>query len=44
MIAAERLALRREEHGHIVRLDGELRTALADVLLTPCDGPLSDGT
>ena len=28
MIAAERLALRREEDGHIVRLDGELRTRL----------------
>ena len=27
MIAAERLALGREENGHVVRLDGELRTA-----------------
>ena len=43
MIAAERLALGREEHGHVVRLDGKLRTALPDVLLQPCYGPLADG-
>src|SRR5665213_23186 len=43
MIAAERLALRREEHGHIVRLDGELRTALFDVFAQPCDGSRADG-
>ncbi len=42
MIAAERLTLRCEEHGHVVRLDGKLRSALPDVLLKPCDRPLSD--
>jgi hypothetical protein len=43
MIAAERLALRRQENGHVVRLDSKLRTALPDVLLKPCYRPLADG-
>jgi RNA-directed DNA polymerase len=42
VIAAERLALRGEEHGHVVGLDGELGTSLAKILLKPRDGPLSD--
>ena len=44
MVAAERLALGREEHGHVVRLDGKLRTGLADVLLKPCDARSPMGT
>ncbi len=28
--------------GHVIRLDGDLRAAFADVLLKPGDGPLSD--
>lgn len=42
MIAAERLTLRREEDGHIVRLDGKLGTGLPNVLLQPCDRPFPD--
>ena len=43
MVAAERLTLHREEHGHVVRLDGKLGTALPDILLRPRYRPLSDG-
>ncbi len=43
MVAAERLTLRCEEHGHIVRLDGELGTRLLDVLAQPRHRPRSDG-
>ena len=33
MIAAERLAVRRQEHREVVRLGDKLRTAFADVFL-----------
>jgi len=43
MVAAERLTLRREEHAHVVRLDGKLGTALPDILLKPSYRPFPDG-
>lgn len=43
MIAAERLALRRQEHLAVVRFDDDLRTRLADVFIKPGDGALVDG-
>ena len=42
MATAERLALGGQEHREVVRLDGQLRTALPDVLLEPRYRPLSD--
>lgn len=42
MIAAERLTLRCEEDGGVLRLDGELRSAFMDVFFEPCDGTIPD--
>jgi len=43
MVAAERLPAGREEDGHIVRFQDELRTGFVDVFPEPSDGPLPDG-
>ena len=43
MVAAERLAVRREERREVVRLDGKLGPGLGDVLAQPRGGALADG-
>lgn len=42
MIAAERIAVLREEQRHVIGLDHQLRPDFAEIFFDPLDGPVTD--